>query len=139
MSNIIFSQTPSTYDCIVYPDGDSSTGLSIYPVSPTTHFDKVDDLSTAPNDDTDYVFSNSPTTALDMFNLSAHPVEATGTINYIQMVSRAKSHLAQQSSSGEYKHKINESHQTRILALETEVKRLRDQLDFKDFDITKEH
>lgn len=86
---------------------DSAVALQIFPTSPATHFDKVDDLPSSPNDDTDYVFAStgSVPAILDMYNLTNHTTE-TGTINYIQVFTRAKAYPTGQSATGEYKHKI---------------------------------
>lgn len=107
MSNIVLSQTPLSFNCFIYPESDGTCALQIFPTSPTTHFDKVDDPRASPNDDTDYVFCNTaPPAILDTYNLSAHPPEATGVINYIQVFSRAKAYPVGQAATGEYKHKI---------------------------------
>jgi len=106
MSNIVFVQSPVSYNLFISPESDSAAALQIYPTSPATHFDKVDDPATMPNDDTDYVFGNAmPPSLLDMYNLMNHTSE-TGTINYVQVFTRAKSYPVSQAASGEYKHKI---------------------------------
>ena len=106
MSNIVFSQTPVSYNLFLYPTGDNAVALQIFPTSPVTHFDKVDEAVTSPNDDTDYVFCNTiPPAILDMYALTDHTTEI-GTINFIQVFTRAKAYPVAQSPSGEYKHKI---------------------------------
>ena len=107
MSSIILSQSPVSYNLFLYPMSDSTVALQIFPTSPATHFDKVDDLPSSPNDDTDYVFAStgSVPAILDMYNLTNHTTE-TGTINYIQVFTRAKAYPTGQSATGEYKHKI---------------------------------
>lgn len=85
---------------------DNSVAFQIFPTSPSTHFSKVDDIQTTPNDDTDYVYCNTTAPAiLDMFNITNHTTE-TGVINYIQVFSRARAHPVGQAPTGEYKHKI---------------------------------
>ena len=67
MSNIIITQTAVTCDFIIYPMSDNSVAFQIYPSSPATHYDKVDEEKGSPNDDTDYVFCNMiPPAILDM-------------------------------------------------------------------------
>lgn len=87
--------------------GDNSVQLQIYPTSPATHFDKVDETYLSANDDTDYVFAStgSVPAILDMYNFTNHTSE-TGTINYIQVVTRARAHPCPQALAGEYRHKI---------------------------------
>ena len=106
MSNIIFEQAPTSYNLIIYPNGDSSVALQRYPTSPATNYDKVDDVSTVPNDDVDYVYCNTiPPSILDMYTFTDYTTE-TGLINYIQVFTRAKAYPVGQSLTGEYKHKI---------------------------------
>jgi len=49
----------------IRPDGDSTVELSIYPTSPTTHYDKVDEASQ--NGNTDYVYASYPDNKKDIF------------------------------------------------------------------------
>jgi len=104
MSNIILTQTPTATTAFLYPNGDNTTGMSIYPTSPSTHYDKVDEPWTAPDDDAGYVYCASPSTLLDLLTLQDHTIE-TGTINYIQVLSRARASMMQ-APTGEYRHKI---------------------------------
>jgi len=57
----------------IRPDGDSgSQALLIYPASPTTHYDKVDEVSV---DYADYVYKQSYNWAYDRYTLSDHTSE----------------------------------------------------------------
>jgi hypothetical protein len=108
MSNIVLSQSPTATNCILYPLSDNTTALQIFPLSPATHWDKVDDTINIPNDDTDYVFAstNSVPAIVDIYNISTHPPGLTGTINYVRVITRARAYPIPQMTAGEYKHKI---------------------------------
>lgn len=62
----------------------------------------VDEAWDSPNDDTDYVHTDSTSNVEDKYNMQNHTTE-TGTINYVRLVSRAKSHTWAQDSAGIFK------------------------------------
>lgn len=106
MSNIVLTQSPTSFNLFIYPLSDSSVAQSIYPTSPSTHFDKVDEDKLSPNDDDDYVYTVSPTIQSDVWNMQNHTTE-TGTINYIQVFTRARANICVQSPSGTFQQRIS--------------------------------
>lgn len=64
----------------IVPDADVSTGMSIQPTSPTTHFDKVDE--NPPDYDTSYIYTNGSGVADDF---KFQPIaNFSGTIPFVQ-------------------------------------------------------
>jgi len=94
------SQSPEATNLYLYPSGDSS--CSFTPVGEADNYDCVDDIWYTPNDETDYVESTSTDAVeYDLYDAINHTTE-TGTINYVKLISRAKSYNAAQSSNGTY-------------------------------------
>jgi hypothetical protein len=75
----------SVQTATIRPVADSSVALSIYPTTPTTHYDKVDE--TIHNDATDYVYnSGSGSQLTDKFTCSSSGIDA----NYLKRISGVK-------------------------------------------------
>lgn len=79
------------------PTGDFSTELGIYPASPTTHYDKVDEAT--PDEDATYVYLiNEEYYKFDWFHLE-NTVQ-TGTINWVRGYVRGKVTHAEPGEAG---------------------------------------
>ena len=64
------ASTPSAYELYRYPNGDSSVAWDVvYPASPTTHYDKVDETTTGGDGATTYT-ETSTNADVDIFNLA---------------------------------------------------------------------
>jgi len=71
------------------PSSDSTiVECLIYPTTPTTHFDKVDEET--PNDDTDYVYANTTGVFRDLFNKLASGIPTGSTINSVTIYNRIR-------------------------------------------------
>ena len=91
------SQTPSSINLYLYPDGSTSTQLIS---SGTANYEMVNENWDSP-DDGDYVYTTNTSSQKDWYSLPDHTTE-TGTINYVRVIARAKSNSYTQSSNGEY-------------------------------------
>ena len=101
MAKFTIAQSPKAANLILSPNGvGCNSGLT--PVGEANNWQCVDDPIETPDDDTTYVHSNSIYELYDLYALSNHTTE-TGTINYVRVSARAKSHQYPQSSSGLYK------------------------------------
>lgn len=86
----------------LYPNGDLSTCTEFYSVPVGLNYLCVDENYLTPDDDSTYVWWNTPPTALDLYEVQNHTTEA-GPINYVQVYARAKSHENSQNIAGIYK------------------------------------
>ena len=105
MSYITLSQSPANIDCVLYPASDNTIALTKYPATALNNASCVDDDQFSPNDDTDYVYGTSIAEIMDLYNMTPHTTQ-TGVINYIRVVTRAKSNLIPQAPTGSFKHRI---------------------------------
>ena len=94
------TQQPNDENLYLYP---SSSRVTLFtPVGASQNYDCVNEVWYIPNDDTDYVYWAGVSTASDWYNMENHTTE-TGDINYVRVISNAKSDTYTQSSSGIYK------------------------------------
>jgi hypothetical protein len=98
MGTFSMNVEPTSKDMYIYPSSDVS--LQLTAVGSTNHYDCINESYDVP-DDSDYIYTTSISQVTDKFGFTDHTTQ-TGTINYIQLYARAKSHLYQQSSSGSY-------------------------------------
>ena len=99
MGTFTITQQPSSTNLYLYPNGSSATQLTAY--GQTENYACVDEVWSAANDDTDYVYSDSIATIQDLYALPNHTTE-TGTINYVRVVANSKSNVENQSSSATF-------------------------------------
>lgn len=84
----------------LYPASDSSVMFSIFPTTPTTHFDKVDE--NPPDGDTTYIYSN---TVSDSDNFIMQTLSTfTGTVMAVQFLAYARKDDA---GTRTFKHLVN--------------------------------
>ena len=86
----------------LYPNGDLATCTEFTAVGDNPNYKCVDENRLAPDEDTTYVWWNGIVAALDLYELQDSTTE-TGTINYVQIFARGKSHNYSQSIDGVYK------------------------------------
>ena len=88
----------------LYPNADISSGLT--PQGESNNYECVDETFGNYNEDTDYVHTNGTTEVEDIYGLPDHTTES-GTINYVIVNARCKSHEYAQSPTGIYKLLVN--------------------------------
>lgn len=99
MDTFTLTQQKESIDVFLYPSGDlsSCTELTAYGIIP--NYACVDEETT--DEDSTYVYNNTPTLKTDLYELPNQSL--SGTINYIQVFTRAKSHTFTQHMDGIYK------------------------------------
>ena len=99
MGEFTISQTRTGNNLYIYPDGDLTgcTDWSTFGDAP--NYACVDEDKDNPDDDITYVY-NVTDSKVDLYTLPNQT--ATGTINYVQVYSRAKSHEYAQAQTGVY-------------------------------------
>lgn len=100
------TQSPGNTNLFLYPNGNYHNDCTA--VGAASNYLCVDENYDVPDDDTTYVWASNVSTVTDMFTLENHTTE-TGTINYVKIFTRAKSHLYTQSGSGVYRILANHS------------------------------
>ena len=105
MSTFTITQTPDDNNLYLYPDGSSSTQCIS---SGSLNHHMIDDTYNNADDDTTYVYTTNIGSQYDFYTITNHTDE-TGSINYVSVVSTAKSHTNGQSSSGTYELWIKDS------------------------------
>jgi len=102
MGTFTITQSQPNKNVWLYPTGNGC----VVDLSPSAgnNWECVDELKDANDDDGSYVYSNATSLVTDLY-LTAESVVSnlSGTINYVQVYARAKSHLYPQSSNGLYK------------------------------------
>ena len=102
---LTISQSPSSANLYLYPNGTYTYDSDFKKYGESTFYECVDEIWHSPNDDTDYVYSTATTNQQLWLHTQDHTTE-TGTINYVRVISRAKSYQIQQSNNGIYAHWI---------------------------------
>ena len=102
MATFTISQTQAGKNLYLYPNGDLATCTEFAAVGDNPNYKCVDEDRLIPDEDTTYVRWNATETALDLYEMQDHTTE-TGTINYVQIYARGKSHRIAQSIDGVYK------------------------------------
>ncbi len=99
VSTFLLSQQKASMDVYIYPNGDlsSCTELTAYGTNP--NYACVDEEIA--DDDNTYVYNKTISELLDLYELPNQTL--SGTINYIQVFARAKSHSYSQDEDGIYK------------------------------------
>lgn len=96
------TQNQTNKNLYIYPNGDLSSCTEFTAVGDNPNYTCVDEDRLTPDEDITYVWWNGIATAIDIYELQNHTTE-TGTINYVQIYARAKSHLYSQDAAGVYK------------------------------------
>jgi len=86
----------------LYPNGDYSVDAAFNKNTGTYFYECIDEVWNQSNDDTDYIYSTSTSSATAIFNMQNHTTE-TGTINYVRIIANAKSYLLNQNNNGIFK------------------------------------
>jgi hypothetical protein len=100
----------ATFDIIQIREGaelyltpsNDGCNTALTPVGQPSNYLCIDDTRLNPDDDTSYVYSSATDLNYDLYLLPNHTTE-TGTINYVQVYARAKSHIDAQSQNGIFK------------------------------------
>jgi len=103
MGTFSLTQVQSGKNLWIYPDAAGCvTGLT--PFGEASNYLCVDEIRTGYNDDEDYVYSSATDLLRDLYSTPTSEWSGlSGTINFIQVYARAKSHLYPQSADGIYK------------------------------------
>ncbi|MFC1918380.1 hypothetical protein ACFLWW_00175 [Chloroflexota bacterium] len=83
--------TPATETLRPTADGDETTVEAVIPTTPTTHWDKVDDITS--DDDSTYVYTQNfvyPNWTEDLYQIADHST-GQGQINYVRVYAVARS------------------------------------------------
>lgn len=99
-ASFTLTQTPVSKNIWLYPDGDFHSGCSV--VGSASHYLNVDDPYDIPDDDTTYNWMINTSTVTDLYTLENHGSE-TGTINYVKIFARAKTHLYPWAATADYR------------------------------------
>ena len=98
MGKFTISQQPENLDLYLYPNADVCANLSKSGCA--SNYLCVDEDRENPDDDSTYVYNSSPSVSLDIYGL---PNSADlGTINYVEVFTRAKSNLVAPDEDAEY-------------------------------------
>lgn len=101
MANFTITQTRASQNLFLYPNA-NGCNIDFTPVGDVNNYQCVDELKNVPDDDDTYVYSSATLALYDLYELPNHTTE-TGTINYVQVYARGKSHLYSQHQDGTYK------------------------------------
>jgi len=101
MGTFTIRQTRDKENLYLYPNV-NGCNIDFTPFGEVNNFECVDDIRVIPDDDVTYVYSNATDLEYDLYELPNHTIE-TGTINYVQVYARAKSHSYAQHPDGIYK------------------------------------
>lgn len=97
---ITISQSPNAETLILYPTSDDATGWTS--TTGSANFVDVADNKDSPNDDANYCYMASNSTLTDRYGFQNHTTEA-GTINFLQLRSRARANTVAQHSTGVFR------------------------------------
>lgn len=95
------NQQPKALDVYIIPDGDLAGCTDYTPFGGIPNYTCIDDPVNVPDDDATYVFNDTISLLSDLYTLPNQTL--TGTINYVQVFARAKSHILPQASAGLFK------------------------------------
>ena len=95
------TQSPTSSNLILYPDAADSL-KEMTAVGAGDNYLCIDEAYDVPDDDTTYVYTTDTSVVTDIYRLPNHTSE-TGTINYVKVFARAKSHNLAQAGTGVYK------------------------------------
>jgi len=101
MGTFTINQIQVGKNLYLYPN-DDGCNIDLTPEGDAKNCECVDDLRLNPDEDSTYVYSSATDLNYDLYELPDHTTE-TGTINYVQIYARAKSHSYPQSPDGVYK------------------------------------
>lgn len=87
--------------------------IDFTPIGEVNNWECVDDPVATPDEDATYVYSTATNLQYDLYGLSNYTTES-GTINYIQIYGRAKSHIHSQHASGIFKLVLTDNNCTNI-------------------------
>lgn len=102
MGTFTLAQNQVNKNLWLYPNGDLSTCTEFTSVGGDPNYTCVDENRLIPDEDSTYVWWDNPVAALDLYELPNHTIEI-GTINYVQVYARGKSHETAQNIDGVYK------------------------------------
>jgi len=94
------SQQPDNANIFLYPDGDDTVAFNRN--TDTANYKCVDDIWHSPDDDTTYIYTTTSGDVIDKYTLGNSSV-TTGDINYVRIITRAKTAEASQKTTEEYK------------------------------------
>ena len=103
MGTFTISQSQPGQEVWLYPSGNGCL-IELTPIGEANNWQCVDELKDDTNEDTDYVASSDIAAKKDLY-LTAESIVSNlaGTINYVQIYARAKSHLYPQHEDGIFK------------------------------------
>ena len=91
MATFNLAQVQPSKNLYIYPNGDLGSCVSLTAFGDASNYLCVDEDRLSPDEDATYVWWNGIVAALDLYEAQDHTTE-TGTINYVQVYARAKSH-----------------------------------------------
>lgn len=97
---ITISQSPNAETLVLIPDASGASGWTR--ISGATNHTCIDDPKDVPDDDTTYNYMASNSSLTDRYGFPNHTTEA-GTINFVQLYSRARANTVSQHSTGVYR------------------------------------
>jgi len=101
MGTFTLIQPRASADLYLIPNA-NGCNIDFTPVGEAENWECVDDPRRVPDDDDTYNYSTCSDLNYDLYALPNHTTEI-GTINYVQVYSRAKSHILAQHADGVYK------------------------------------
>lgn len=102
MGIFTITQEPGSINLYVYPNNDLSGCTELTPNGDSPNYKCIDELWYVPDADATYVSWDNTAPGIDLYSLPSDTT-LSGTINYIQIYARAKSHLFAQSINGVFK------------------------------------
>lgn len=112
MSIFTIIQPLASKDLYLIPNADGCH-IDLTPIGDTNNWECVDDPIATPDEDTTHVHSKATNLKYDLYGLPNHTTEI-GTINYVQVFTRAKSQTFSQHEDGIYKILITDNACTNI-------------------------
>jgi len=98
---ITLKQEAGTFNIYIVPNADGCN-IGLTPYGAANNYQCIDDPVDIPDDDISYVSSSATDVLYDLYKLPDDSI-TDGTINYVQVYTRAKSHVYPQSEDGTYK------------------------------------
>ena len=102
-------QTPDANELVLIPNANSSVNQDFS--GDSTNYMCIDDPQSTPDDDSSYCYSTNNSGEEDIYSIPNHTTE-TGTINFVRVFGRAKSHLYTPSPSATFKLRVTASGQS---------------------------
>lgn len=106
MGTFTLTQVQPARDAYYFPNADGCN-IELTPSGAANNYQCVDDARLTPDEDTTFVYNGSTAVKYDLYDLPDHTTES-GTINYIQVYARAKTHNATPDSVDSFKIIISE-------------------------------